>query len=1292
MAGNRLTHAAVQQLNKAAGSHRFAALRSLNLSRNCLGWQGGCLLSTFLKTAKMPLEELDVSDNNIGDQACEEICTVLGIHHLFLVGLSLAKNNLGDSSRAGVAIESLVSTASKLQALDLHWNRLHGAGAAALMQGLYENACSIQGQLWRVNLAWNRLGQRCQASQSQVNHDRASCTCEACRACSRTVLALARVLSEGTVLFHLDLSYNGFCSAHCAALGEALRHNHTLFGLHVTGNEASIDDVGFIVPHSGTERPATTWRDVRKEMNESLRNTPAVLRLQKVCSITGQARAGPAPEKAREVALAALPKNPAQRSVMRLDAFSPREVEAEKEWVDVHSKVQDPLNFGEYLACDDVHADGHCCWICENWVQQLVSYVPGWSGPETSSDEVQRVFAFFSTDGFLRPTRLARTTEPYVERDFKKEPSQPGKAKAARKHRLHQDVGDDLVHAFTGGDSRKPFVDEQGRYVVFRGSRMLPPTSMPVKIVFQVGDAVRASDHLPKTTLPKPLSVKVHEDGRTPQGRLPDVPAIAEPVKVVQFQECNVFCVHTGAWQRFEQGMASALCIMEDPRLRGDIEVVPRKLQYINAPAPPVPRQVWQYEASLFREYKRENDDVYASCFEHDYAASKLEKFVGRIVKDRSHAIPLRDALRNEYHRIMAAFYSRAFRGFSLAQQSPGLGLMAFSDIFSTRAEALEPAGAKAASKQSLGLPQESGVPKLAKRGTFFPSSKQSSRDSYPSAASGSGSPLSTERKRRAPLPTAAKAASSLADGRVARDGPVFGGQFTTAWADTICIGSNVVDRDNPIVKDMRALPAMGLARFQFLEAFVRIALARFMPQTGGSAGGSAAGAGAIAAVKELLQVLNLGEDFLYLRTTLQKALFCEECCMVIEQNMTLLEEVMDHYGKRMRFAGRHGSRILTYGGWLEFLEGCNAPEFGLEHNNYGVAFALGRELRVDEFKNFRHMELNLVEFFVCIGAAVRLSGDFDQDFFPDRLQEFVEQHVTKAMEAVRSSANRQQSTTDPAITKLVEFLANVFEEADVDGSGSLTRQEFNHVLLKDGVMQGFKEMGVSPEDFKVLFTRLDADRSGTVTLEELCEGMLGMKRAMGSNERTIAYLCKVFKEADRDNSGTLTCDEFKDLFLSQPSVRTKLQALGVPAEDVDELWEVIDAQDTDGTDGVSCEEMVAGFLSLKQDTGMVAKGLHYLRQVFKAADTSGDGRLSRSEMDKAFYAEAVQQKLSDLGLMVPDWLGIFDAIDFDCDGTLTWAELSHGVGQIWSEYESMRKLVTEVRAVPEEAEPPALE
>ena len=58
-------------------------------------------------------------------------------------------------------------------------------------------------------------------------------------------LAIKQLINEG-YLRHLDLSFCNLGASECKILGELIKDNHTLWGLHFLGNEGYVDERGFI--------------------------------------------------------------------------------------------------------------------------------------------------------------------------------------------------------------------------------------------------------------------------------------------------------------------------------------------------------------------------------------------------------------------------------------------------------------------------------------------------------------------------------------------------------------------------------------------------------------------------------------------------------------------------------------------------------------------------------------------------------------------------------------------------------------------------------------------------------------------------------------------------------------------------------------------------------------------------------------------------------------------------------------------------------------------------------------
>lgn len=224
------------------------SIESLNLRNNRLG--DNVVLQIINNLEKRRLKRLDLSYNQIGDKSLMAIAKIIsndssslqnlgleGIHlstsslipicqalmnNSVMRDLNLAKNTLDD--RAGKPLGVMLENNQYLEKLDLHWNNLRGSGAVAIFEGLSENISLLE-----LDISWNGLGRD---------------------ALSHAVIKINECFVKNNTLRHIDLSNNRFTSNESEVMASGLMHNHTICGVHVEGNNCSLDAMGYL--HSDT--------------------------------------------------------------------------------------------------------------------------------------------------------------------------------------------------------------------------------------------------------------------------------------------------------------------------------------------------------------------------------------------------------------------------------------------------------------------------------------------------------------------------------------------------------------------------------------------------------------------------------------------------------------------------------------------------------------------------------------------------------------------------------------------------------------------------------------------------------------------------------------------------------------------------------------------------------------------------------------------------------------------------------------------------------------------------------
>lgn len=128
-----------------------------------------------------------------------------------------------------------------------------------------------------------------------------------------------------------------------------------------------------------------------------------------------------------------------------------------------------------------------------------------------------------------------------------------------------------------------------------------------------------------------------------------------------------------------------------------------------------------------------------------------------------------------------------------------------------------------------------------------------------------------------------------------------------------------------------------------------------------------------------------------------------------------------------------------------------------------------------------------------------------------------------------------------------------------------------------------------------------------------------------------------------------------------------KMESFGIFATDLEDLFSLIDE---DGSGQVSEDEVVAGFVMLRDPKTAGERGVAILSKIFEEADYDGSGSLDKFEYVTAFSEEHVTQQLLARNLKVPDWEGLFEVLDADGSGTLQWDELREGLVSFWARHQ----------------------
>lgn len=131
--------------------------------------------------------------------------------------LNLSRNQLGDRCVPVLAEHFEVNLHLKI--VKLSWNKIRGKGGVMLAEALKDNR-----RIAYLDMSFNQMG-------TLKNREFGE--------------KMGEAVNKG-ILRHLDLSYNSMDKNECEVFGEKIKNNHTLWGLHMLGNDCLVDSMGFV--------------------------------------------------------------------------------------------------------------------------------------------------------------------------------------------------------------------------------------------------------------------------------------------------------------------------------------------------------------------------------------------------------------------------------------------------------------------------------------------------------------------------------------------------------------------------------------------------------------------------------------------------------------------------------------------------------------------------------------------------------------------------------------------------------------------------------------------------------------------------------------------------------------------------------------------------------------------------------------------------------------------------------------------------------------------------------------
>ena len=328
------------------------------------------------------------------------------------------------------------------------------------------------------------------------------------------------------------------------------------------------------------------------------------------------------------------------------------------------------------------------------------------------------------------------------------------------------------------------------------------------------------------------------------------------------------------------------------------------------------------------------------------------------------------------------------------------------------------------------------------------------------------------------------------------------------------------------------------------------------------------------------------------------------------------------------------------------------------------------------------------------------------EEFIAEMLRFDEEERARARAAAQNASVNAMDAVAEKALLEEVKrrirvgerpaaAIRSVFRAMDLNGSGTLTRDEFREAIKQLGYV-------LLDSELDMLFKRFDTDKNGSISYAEFLNGLTEaneqskaemegksrrniaaekallqavwkhMKEGMGSQEAMMS----VFRLADRDGSGALTRNELREAvkFLGYNLLEPELDMLIVrfdhsqdglvtAQEFITALLQIgqeMQAESTSSaTRDVAAEKALLS--EIHRRIGVGQRSTSAILSVLRSLDYNGDGTLSRTEL---------QQGIKHLGydLLDSELDMLMRRFDADNNGSITYKEFLDAIARIEGE------------------------